>query len=111
MINIKSCIVITLREKWGEKDTVDFPDGSAGKESAYNAGDLGLIPGQGRSPEGGHGNPLQYLLLLGKSCEQRSLAGYSPWGCKELDGTEAAEHTWDSRSTYYIKFQRSQNRK
>ena len=38
-----------LREKWGEKDlgkdTVDFPDGSAGQESAYNSGDLGLIPG------------------------------------------------------------------
>ena len=34
--------------------------GSAGKESACNAGDLGLIPGLGRSPEEGHGNPLQY---------------------------------------------------
>ena len=32
----------------------DFPDGSAGKESAYNAGDLGLIPGLGRLP--GEGN-------------------------------------------------------
>ena len=36
----------------------DFPDGSDGKESAHNAGDLGLIPGAGRSPGGGHGNPL-----------------------------------------------------
>ena len=33
------------------------------KESACNAGDLGLIPGLGRSPEGGHGNPLQGSLL------------------------------------------------
>ena len=37
-----------------------FPRGSDGKESAYNAGDLGLIPGLGRYPGVGHGNPLQY---------------------------------------------------
>ena len=64
-----------------------FPGSSAGKESACNAGDLGLIPGLGRSPGGGHGNPLQY------SCPenphgQRSLTGYSPWGHKESDTTE-----------------------
>ena len=35
-----------------------FPGGSDGKESAWNAGDLGSIPGLGRSPGGGHGNPL-----------------------------------------------------
>ena len=43
-----------------------FPDGSVGKESAYNAGDTGdagLIPGSGRSPGGGNGNPLQYSRL------------------------------------------------
>ena len=40
-----------------------FPCGSDGKESACNAGDLGLIPGSGRSPGGGHGNPLQYSCL------------------------------------------------
>ena len=40
-----------------------FPDGSDGKESTYNAGDLGSIPGLGRSPGGGHGNPLQYSCL------------------------------------------------
>ena len=40
-----------------------FPGSSAGKESACNAGDLGLIPGLGRSPGGGHGNPLQYSCL------------------------------------------------
>ena len=34
-----------------------------GKESACNAGDVGLIPGLGRSPVGGHGNPLQYSCL------------------------------------------------
>ena len=40
-----------------------FPDGSDGKESAYNAGDLGSIPGSGRSPGERHGNPLQYSCL------------------------------------------------
>ena len=40
-----------------------FPDGSDGKVSAYNAGGLGSIPGSGRSPEEGNGNPLQYSCL------------------------------------------------
>ena len=40
-----------------------FPCGSAGKESACNAGDLGLTPGSGRSPGEGKGNPLQYSCL------------------------------------------------
>ena len=40
-----------------------FPGGSDGKESACNAGNLGLIPGFGRSPGEGHGNPLQYSYL------------------------------------------------
>ena len=40
-----------------------FPGGSDGKESACSVGDLGLIPGLGRSPGGGHGNPLQYSGL------------------------------------------------
>ena len=40
-----------------------FPGGSEGKVSACNAGDLGLIPRSGRSPEEGNGNPLQYSCL------------------------------------------------
>ena len=40
-----------------------FPCGSAGKESAFNAGDLDLIPGLGRSPGEGKGNSLQYSGL------------------------------------------------
>ena len=40
-----------------------LPGGSDGKESACSAGDLGSIPGLGRSPGGGHGNPLQYSRL------------------------------------------------
>ena len=41
----------------------DFPDGSDGKASAYNVGDLGSIPRLGRSPGEGNGNPLQYSCL------------------------------------------------
>jgi len=40
-----------------------FPSGSDGKESACNEGDPGVIPGLGRSPGRGHGNPLQYSCL------------------------------------------------
>ena len=42
---------------------MNFPSGSVGKESACTAGDAGLIPGLGRSPGGGHGNPLHYCCL------------------------------------------------
>ena len=52
------------------------------KEPIYDAGDIrdvDLIPGLGRSPGGGHGNPLQYSCL-GNPHGQRSLAGYSPKG-------------------------------
>ena len=53
-----------------------FCGGSNGNELAYNAGDLGSIPGLGRSPGRGHGNP----FLPGESHGQRSLAGYGAWG-------------------------------
>ena len=42
---------------------MDFPGGSDGKASACNAGDLGSIPGLGRSPGLGNGNSLQYSCL------------------------------------------------
>ena len=42
---------------------LDFPGGSDGKESVYNAGDPGSIPGSGRSSGEGHGKPLQYSRL------------------------------------------------
>ena len=59
-----------------------FPGSSAGKELACNAGDLGSIPGLGRSSGRGYGNPLKYSCLNNPH-GQRSLVGYSPWGCKE----------------------------
>ena len=50
--------------------------------------DAGSIPGLGRSPAGGHGNPLQYFCLENPH-GQRSLVDYSPQGHKESDMTEA----------------------
>ena len=66
---------------------MDFPGASYSKESAHNAGDLGLIPGLGRSPGEGNGNSLQY------SCLENSMDGEA-WqapvygGHKESDMTE-----------------------
>ena len=81
-----------LPEAWDSSQQVQphrFDSGQSAyqyhcKESAYNVGDLGLIPGLGISLEGGHGNPLQYSCLEDPQ-EQRSMASYSPWGCKESD--------------------------
>ena len=73
--------------KYTLDELLGLPWGSDSKESAHDAGDLGLIPGLGRSPGGGHGNPLQYSCLENPQ-GQRGLVGYSPWGRKELDTTE-----------------------
>ena len=66
-------------------ESIDFPDGSDGKASAYNAGNLGSIPGSGRSSRKWQPTP---VFLPGKSHGRRSLVDYSQWGCKELDTTE-----------------------
>ena len=57
------------------------------KESTCSAGDLDLIPGLGRAPGGGHGNPFQYFCLENPH-GQRYLVGYCSWGRKESDMTE-----------------------
>ena len=57
------------------------------KNPRANAGDPGLIPESGRSPGGGHGNPIQYSCPE-NAHRQRSLVGYSLCGCKESDTTE-----------------------
>ena len=72
--------VPSLLFTWGQT-VVDFPCGSAGKESAYNVGDLGSIPGLGRSPRERKGYPLQYSGL-------KSPVDYSPQGRKESETTE-----------------------
>ena len=64
-----------------------FPGGSDGKEYTCNVRDLGSIPRLGKSPTGGHGNPLQDSCLE-NPYGQKSQVGYNPWGCKESDMTE-----------------------
>ena len=69
VVNIKHTMV------W---HTLDFPGGSVGNKSACNAGDtgdVGLMPGLGRCPGGGHGNPLQYSCLENP---MDRVASYSP---------------------------------
>ena len=58
-----------------------FPGGSDGKEFTCNEGDLGSIPGLGRSPGEGNDYPLQYSGL-------ENSMDFSPWGHKESDMTE-----------------------
>ena len=78
---------ICLEEKLSRSEYLGFPGGSDSKESTCNPGELGSIPGSGRSPGGGHGNPLQYSCLENPH-RQRSLVSYSPRGHKELDTSE-----------------------
>ena len=56
---------LMMLQKSSDRDFpgVSFPDGSDGKGSTYNVGDLGSIPGLGRSPGEGNGYPLQYSCL------------------------------------------------
>ena len=59
-----------------------FPNGSAGKESSYNVGDLDSIPVLGRSPRERERLPTPVFW------PGEFLGLYSPWGCKELEMTE-----------------------
>ena len=68
-----------------------FPGVSVGQESACNAGDAVLIPGSGRSPGGGDGNPLQYSCL--KNPMGRGASPGTVHWVTESDMTEAAEQT------------------
>ena len=62
-----------------------FPSASEVKASACNVGDLGLIPGLGRSHGEGNGNPLEYSCL-GNPTDRGA------WSCKESDTTEQLNH-------------------
>ena len=71
---------------------MDFLGSTSAKESpanARNVRDTVSTHGLGRSPGGGHGNPLQYSCL--ENPMEKGVR-YSPWGCKELDMTGATEH-------------------
>ena len=89
VVHPKSSFSVSYGGTWG------FAGGSDSKESACNAGHTGSVPGLGRSPGGGHGNPLQCSCLENPH-GQRSLVGYSPWGRKDLDTTgwlSTAQHS------------------
>ena len=58
VLKMTNCNIHTV-----ENTTTGFLGGSVGKESTCNARDVGLIPGLGRPPGGGHGNPLKYSCL------------------------------------------------
>ena len=60
--------------------------------NAGDLGDMGSIPGLGRCPGVGNGNPLQYSCL--ENSMELCRAGYSPWGHKESDMTEATYHAY-----------------
>ena len=69
---------------------IGFPGGTVVKNPpvhAGDAGDVGLIPGLGRSPGGGNGNPLQYSCLK-NPMDRGAWRGYSPWGRKESGATD-----------------------
>ena len=74
---------------------IGFPIGSAGKESACSVGDLGSVPGLGRSPGEINGYPLQYSGL------ENSMDNIIPWGCKESDTTERLSH-WVTEFQFHL---------
>ena len=81
------CICLSLSIMFLRFISVPFMGiGSDGKESACNEGDLGLIPGSGRSLGEGNGNPLQYSCL--ENPWTKEPGGSSLWGRKESDKTE-----------------------
>jgi len=110
--NSMDCIVHGVAESWTQLSDfhfhtfhislLGFPGGSDGKESTCSAGDLVSIPGLGRSPGGGHGNPLQYSCLEHPQA-QRSLADYSPCGHKESDMI-ATKHTQHISLLYSLSY-------
>ena len=70
---------------WQQVQTIQgLPWWLSGEESACQEGDVGSIPGLGRTPGKGNGNPLTPVFLPEKSHGQRSLVGYSPWGHKTV---------------------------
>ena len=77
---------------------MDSPSGSDGKASACNAGDLSLIPGLGRSPGEGNGNPLQYSCL--ENWGQRGLTVYSPGVAKSWTRLLFLFFLWRSQNSF-----------
>ena len=82
--------------------TTGTPGGSDGEETACNTGDLGSIPGSGRSPKEGNGNPFLY------SCLENSIDREAWWATQSI-GSQRVRHDWVTKLTfslalYYSKF-------
>ena len=93
------CKELDLTELWSDSFTPlllwDFPGGSEDKASAYNAGNPGSIPGRKISWRR-KWQPTP-VFLPGKSHGQRSLVGYSPWGCR-------VRHDWATSLSFFLLF-------
>ena len=85
-----------------------FPGSSEGKVSACSVGDLGSIPGSGRSPGEGNGDPLWYWKI---PWTEKPGAGYSPWGHKESDTTEQLHFLFTFQFQVLILYQYTQKRR
>ena len=95
---------LVQRDRLPTPEFLGFPGGSAGKESICNEGDLGLIPGLGRSPGEGEGYPLQHSGL------ENSRDCVSPWGRKESDSVSDChlliyllQYSWASLVAQLVK--------
>ena len=96
LVSISACHTgdQSLIPRQGGKTPFGLPWWLSSKETTCNAGDtgdVGSIPGSGRSPGEGNGNPLQYSCLE-NSMDREAWWGYSRWGSTESDMTEATEH-------------------
>ena len=94
-MQIISIIIISgISSEFGDASfrALGFPGDSVVKNLPVNAGDMGLIPGSGRSPGEGNGNPLQYSCLE-NSMDRVAWQATVHWGCKELNKTEQT-HMW-----------------
>ena len=91
---VSQYFVFTFSLYWPNIPCIALPCGSDGTASTCNAGDPGLIPGLGRSPGEGNGNPLQYSCLKNSmDCHLPGSSGDSPWSCRESDMTDRLHFT------------------
>ena len=100
MQNLQGCVKLQACSDPTLKLGTIFRGGATGKEltsQCRRQKRQGFDPWSGRCPGGRHGNQLQYSCL--EIPVDYSLVGYSPWGCKESDMTEATSHA----GTLYIR--------
>ena len=87
---LQSWETIQTSNKIASSSIRGFPDGSVVKNLPSSEGEMGLIPGWGRSPGGGHGS--HSSILAWETHGQRGLVGCSPWGCKTIGHDLVTKH-------------------